>query len=207
MKPVSCFWARKTQKKNPPGRFLQSDIIKVGNHMKEIWFPSGCFPLFTHLLVLSLTAYQVETVWNLQTYSDTSAIRDDCRTLVMCDRSRPSLKEKKDSQDLHIEISSWWFCFSSRSSSSRVRRSEQDGLIRRALDENETFRSLSTDLMFFWGFSCPTLHVRHDFYTNSLVMLKKFTQQLIQTVLIGSWSRNTAAKKYWWGWFASDEVF
>lgn len=38
----------------------------------------------------------------------------------------------------------------------------------------------------FWGFSCPMLRICRDLYTESLVIPKKSTQQLIQTVLMGS---------------------
>lgn len=89
-------------------------------------------------------------------HSNTSAIRDDYRKRKIMTLGL-----------LHIEISSWWFCFSSRSSSSGVRRSKQDGFMKRPRVENETEMSsvLSKDLMFFgfWGFSCPMLRVRRDF--------------------------------------------
>lgn len=77
---------------------------------------------------------------------------------------------------LHIEISSWWFCFSSRSSSSGVRRSKQDGFIKRAR------RRHRSDVFWFLRFLVFDASRMSWF----LVIPKKSTPQLIQTVLTGS---------------------
>lgn len=98
-------------------------------------------------------------------HSNTSAIRDDYRKRKIMTLGL-----------LHIEISSWWFCFSSRSSSSGVRRSKQDGFIKRAR------RRHRSDVFWFLRFLVFDASRTSWF----LVMPKKSTQQLIQTVLTGS---------------------
>lgn len=107
-------------------------------------------------------------------HSNTSAIRDDYRKRKIMTLGL-----------LHIEISSWWFCFSSRSS---IRTQEVktrwihekttcwkwDGNVFSALQRSDVFWFLR----FLVSDASRTLWF--------LVIPKKSTQQLIQTVLTGS---------------------
>lgn len=107
-------------------------------------------------------------------HSNTSAIRDDYRKRKIMTLGL-----------LHIEISSWWFCFSSRSSirSQEVKTRwihekttcwKWDGNVFSALQRSDVFWFLR----FLVSDASRTLWF--------LVIPKKSTQQLIQTVLTGS---------------------